>query len=1288
MMTNTVLMVVTLSLISVHLVTAATTTFGKYFVVTVPIMDHSPWYRLHEITFELCTRQQTRSPVNVHGHNWGPTVSISRDSPSTLREKLETNLMSSLEANIKHYRFDSEIDFGVTAFVFSRNSSASFAVIPVKGWGMRYYAFTLRQNPSIQIVSHDTVRLLITFVFEDLSARYYYRGLPYRHGMTIELTIEKWDVFPLQNCTAAVTASYNSWTGTLLIGDTKFGVISGSCNTNTDTYYCNSKYQVSGFTTGDAALEMLLPHETYGLKFIIPELSGRRNMAFYFMTSGDQEILVKIHEGDKPYTLGFRSAGHTLKRRYVGPAYIVSTKGIQLMFAWHSQCYIRTQDKELGDVAITTIIPVQLYFYAYTWRIPGQESLKMKDIHYVTVMARIFVEAHVVMQIDGEHRLDYNASIPFLHDWQLSNYLVVTAKSSGKSNNVYSNLKRPFGCYIYGIDYGEGFLHAAGYISSPINIKCSRTMVSMTAGDLIDNDCDRRIDEEVENSKDDDNDTLIDEDLGYLTDYEKKILREESEKKDQVTGIVNGGWSDWADWMCTANCPSNVMVRKRLCNRPTPANGGKDCTGRNDESKKGDCYKNKICPEGKEGRLYLYMHSRYCGQISSIRNLDCSDYFWDLDCIASCEMCQSPCNKFTGVCDYCKKGFKSPNTGCNIPCGFNEYGVNCRGNCTEKCGSDCFERLNGKCPVHGAWSNWYAWKCTPNCKDTRQSRKRSCNKPKPSRGGNPCLGDKIQYREHICYQNTQCQQDCPAFRWEINCTESCENCMDDCNKFNGSCKRCRSGFKFPETACLTVCSANEYGENCEGDCSIKCGEDCFDRIVGTCSVHGGWSDWEEWHCTSSCRESREMRIRNCNRPRPEQGGRNCIGDETEMRAGTCYQGVTCSEDCPMFTWDLNCVQLCANCIDDCNKKNGSCLSCKKGYKSAATGCSKDCDGFEYGENCQGDCRIKCGEDCSERKNGDCPVHGHWGVWSDWTCAECPDSRMVRLRNCDNPAPSKGGKSCDGLSQESKNWTCYADMMYCYEDCPPKTWALNCSKSCINCVDDCNKYHGFCTSCQPGFKQPNSSCSRSCEENEFGEDCLGNCTEKCGEDCENRVLGTCRVYGSWLTWQEWQCTRNCKDTSKIRYRGCKSIEDGVSRSCRSTNFEMLPSDCYVGNVICPTDCPEFHWGTTCKGCQNCKYDCDRFNGSCHRCLPGYQHPETGCLSECDPYYYGKDCLEDCQRKCGEDCINRETGECPASKMFLWSLFLLLLIPLVIYCFKSKNNVKMAQSLTVASETGLE
>ena len=44
--------------------------------------------------------------------------------------------------------------------------------------------------------------------------------------------------------------------------------------------------------------------------------------------------------------------------------------------------------------------------------------------------------------------------------------------------------------------------------------------------------------------------------------------------------IVPGGWGNWGNWTkCSKTCGIGIQTRKRVCDSPSPRNGGKNCTG-------------------------------------------------------------------------------------------------------------------------------------------------------------------------------------------------------------------------------------------------------------------------------------------------------------------------------------------------------------------------------------------------------------------------------------------------------------------------------------------------------------------------------------------------------------------------------------------------------------------------------------------------------------------------------------------------------------------------------------
>jgi len=107
-----------------------------------------------------------------------------------------------------------------------------------------------------------------------------------------------------------------------------------------------------------------------------------------------------------------------------------------------------------------------------------------------------------------------------------------------------------------------------------------------------------------------------------------------------------------------------------------------------------------------------------------------------------------------------------------------------------------------------------------------------------------------------------------------------------------------------------------------------------------------------------------------------------------------------------------------------------CTNTKHGWSewSLWTTCSPDCvkerSRFCYSDNEDDDCRGRKYKTKKCRK-AECKLDGHWGRWSSWSsCSNprCGSSTETRTRQCNDPAPQKGGKSCVGLAVETNACT--------------------------------------------------------------------------------------------------------------------------------------------------------------------------------------------------------------------------------------------------------------------------
>ncbi|KAH9495605.1 hypothetical protein Btru_014768, partial [Bulinus truncatus] len=131
---------------------------------------------------------------------------------------------------------------------------------------------------------------------------------------------------------------------------------------------------------------------------------------------------------------------------------------------------------------------------------------------------------------------------------------------------------------------------------------------------------------------------------------------------------------------------------------------------------------------------------------------------------------------------------------------------------------------------------WGPWHCAQDCSEYRLVRTRKCLPVE--QGRRPvCKEQLLEYGfENACYTDTLCPGQCPSYTWGPNCLRNCSRCYQPCNKFNGTCRRCKAGFKGAKQGCNLTCDQFEFGQDCLGNCLTKCdGEDCLDRVTGECS---------------------------------------------------------------------------------------------------------------------------------------------------------------------------------------------------------------------------------------------------------------------------------------------------------------------------------------------------------------------------------------------------------------------------------------------------------------------
>ncbi|XP_034531212.1 hemicentin-1 [Notolabrus celidotus] len=299
------------------------------------------------------------------------------------------------------------------------------------------------------------------------------------------------------------------------------------------------------------------------------------------------------------------------------------------------------------------------------------------------------------------------------------------------------------------------------------------------------------------------------------------------------------------------------------------------------------------------------------------------------------------------------------------------------------------------------------------------------------------------------------------------------------------------------------------------------------RVTLTVRVHGGYSEWAEWGpCSVSCGVGSQKRLRQCNNPRPANGGRHCAGSNTETRS---CQGKPCPVEGNWSEWTL---------WEECSR------TCGQGNRTRVRTCSNP-PAQHGGRLCEG----KAVEVimCSVRP---CPVAGNWGSWLPWSpCSEtCGKGMKSRIRLCNNPPPAFDGPQCEGSdtqTQMCKDRLCPVDGKW-------SSWVS----------------WGACSvSCGGGTRQRTRLCANPAPQH-GGRQCEGNDVhiDFCNSD-------PCPINGNWGPWNSWgSCSKTCNGGQMRRYRTCENPRPANGgRACAGADSQI--QRCSTDN--CPVD---GNWGS--------------------------------------------------------------------------------------------------------------
>ncbi|XP_062593821.1 hemicentin-1-like isoform X2 [Saccostrea cucullata] len=362
---------------------------------------------------------------------------------------------------------------------------------------------------------------------------------------------------------------------------------------------------------------------------------------------------------------------------------------------------------------------------------------------------------------------------------------------------------------------------------------------------------------------------------------------------------IDGEWSIWSSWsFCSATCGNHTQTRIRSCDSPPPSNGGVDCTGEREQKKFCDI---PSCPV--DGFWSSWSEWSDCFMINCtlsnrtrVRSYDSPtpqhggrDCEGDANQEESCEhlMCSSGDSY---VCTHFPDNFMSSSALQeklqNISKALTVNKTNLSSQIRKKsCAEDARPTSNlqdgvwiglrthstGSPYVYhwidGEVSTYLPWRYEePDHEDT--------DKCVRLYEGNFKFGTKeCSDHKHFLCEGYAIDGDWSKWSWWSSCSATC-----------GSFTQTRI------RSCDSPPPSNG-GAQCSGE-----GEQTKFCDLPSCPVDGFWSSWSVWSdcVVVNCTLSNRTRVRLCDSPTPQHGGRDCEGDADQEES--CEQLMCSSGD--------------------------------------------------------------------------------------------------------------------------------------------------------------------------------------------------------------------------------------------------------------------------------------------------------------------------------------------------------------------------------------------------------
>ncbi|CAL1531169.1 unnamed protein product [Lymnaea stagnalis] len=475
-----------------HETSALANSFGKYFVVAVPRLRQQRSTDIPSIHFYLSTVFSAKDvEVFITTPHYGDStlkhfLVIPKDG---FREySLDRKYFSNQEIGKKWtYLLAGKEYFGLYVMLIENEKSvATFQALPIEEWGTKYYAFTLRFNPSIQIISSENDNFVSVSLKVANPERFslIYKGHDYSNAeKDFEFNLKRWEAFTISNCNDAQAYM----TGSTITGLKTIGVISGNCPGRTYSRFCNlPSSHTLGESATDIVAEMLRPETGSGTEFIFVGIPARSSSPSAMVVSTAKNTLVDIVTSADGRTVSwiFLKPGEwkEFEADFIkGNCVIKSDQNVHVLIVQSSPCsnIDGYMVEPLGDAAISLLIPNSQFFMRYHWNTAGTSKKT-----YIVIVAEWPNTTDLLLDDKT-----LSSDVEWAQVFGSTKFRVANIEVSQNSHSLVSTKFKYFGLYLYGLSEQMAYMHPVGFNGCKFN----STLTKIN----FDKDCDYPSDKEM-----------------------------------------------------------------------------------------------------------------------------------------------------------------------------------------------------------------------------------------------------------------------------------------------------------------------------------------------------------------------------------------------------------------------------------------------------------------------------------------------------------------------------------------------------------------------------------------------------------------------------------------------------------------------------------------------------------------------------------------------------------------------------------------------------------------------